>query len=62
MQATRYAGHMTGHDIKASLPYYSAPLIQQLTVDSLKEFVATCNKNALSGVLGIFPETTTAGK
>ena len=53
---------MTANDILGSLPYYNAPEIQQLTVTSVKEFVENCNTNSLSGVLGIFPETTTASE
>ena len=61
-QVTRYAGHMTAHSISASLPYYNAPVVQQLSANSVKEFITTCNEKSLSGVLGIFPETTTAGE
>lgn len=53
---------MTASDILASLPYYNAPEIQELTTTSVKEFVENCNRNSLSGVLGIFPETTTASE
>lgn len=53
---------MTAHSIMSSLPYYNAPVVQQLTVSSVKEFISNCNKNDLSGVLGIFPETTTASE
>lgn len=59
-QITSYRGHMTAHSIKASLPYYNAPMIQQLTASSVKEFIVNCNGNSLLGVLGIFPDTTTA--
>ena len=53
---------MTASDILGGLPYYNAPEIQELTVTSAKEFIENCNKNGLSGVLGIFPETTTASE
>ena len=61
-QITSYRGHMTAHSIKASLPYYNAPMIQQLTASSVKEFIVNCNGNSLLGVLGIFPDTTTASE
>lgn len=61
-EITQYTGHMTAHDIMNSLPYYNSPVIQQLTTSSVKEFIANCNKNSLSCVLGIFPDTTTASK
>ena len=53
---------MTANDILATLPYYNAPEIQELTPTSVKEFIENCNRNSLSGVLGIFPETTTASE
>ena len=60
-QVTRYTGHMTAQSISASLPYYNAPVIRQLDANTVKEFIATCKEDGLSGVLGIFPETTTTG-
>ena len=61
-QVTRYTGHMTAQSISTSLPYYNAPVIRQLDANTVKEFIATCKEDGLSGVLGIFPKTTTTGK
>ena len=61
-QVTRYTGHMTADSISASLPYYNTPVVQQLNDNSVKEFITTCNDKQLSGVLGIFPETTTTSE
>ena len=59
---TQYTGHMIADDILASLPYYDAPEIQKLTAGSVKEFIGNCSRDRLSGVLGIFPETTSASE
>lgn len=56
---------MSAASIIASLPYYTAPMVQQLSTDegpSVKDFINNCTREKLAGVVGIFLDKTTPSK
>jgi len=56
---------MSATSIIASLPYYIAPIVQQLNTYegiSVKDFITNCTRGGLAGVVGIFPNEAMPSK
>ena len=55
---------MSAKSIIASLPYYTAPIVQQLNPEgeSVEDFITNCTRSGLAGVVGIFPDEVSSSK
>ena len=63
-EAIQYRGYMSATSILSSLPYYTAPVVQQLNTEgeSVDNFITNCARDGRAGVVGIFPDGTTPSR